>query len=118
MSQDYHSQLKIKIRQLVIATYQLTSTWPKSEIYGLTSQVQRSAVSVGANHVEGYARQTGKSHRLFIGIAYGSLQELEYLLDLSVDLRYSTKSKVDMLRPMIKEIGAMLWGIMRRLELK
>jgi len=74
--------------QMVMETYSLTARFPKEELYGLTSQMRRAAVSVPANIAEGFAR-LGKNEKLnFYNIAQGSLAELSYFLILARDLRY------------------------------
>ncbi len=63
--------------------YLLTDSFPKSEIYGLTSQMRRCAVSIPSNLAEGHGRTSGKEFLQFIGIAYGSICELETQILLS-----------------------------------
>ena len=69
--------------QLVIAVYKHTVRFPREELFGLVSQIRRAAVSVTANVVEGCARRTQADYTHFLNIAFGSLRELGYLLDLS-----------------------------------
>src|SRR6266513_6453783 len=73
-------------RELAKAVYLTTSTFPRKEIYGLTSQCNRAAVSVAANLAEGSSRRSRKDQAHFSEIAYGSLMELACLLILSRDL--------------------------------
>ncbi len=73
---------------LVILVYRATSRFPQSEQYGLTSQLRRAAVSVPANIAEGAARNGSKEFLHFLGIASGSLSELDTLTDLSRQLGY------------------------------
>jgi four helix bundle protein len=68
--------------------YQITEGMPKHEIYGLTSQIRRASVSVPANIAEGYGRNHRKEYVQFLGVANGSLKELETLLLLAHDLNY------------------------------
>jgi len=68
--------------KLVEEVYKRTSTFPKSETYGLLSQIRRAAVSVPTNIVEGCARKTHAEYAHFINQAFGSLREVGYLLDL------------------------------------
>lgn len=71
--------------------YKLTKTFPKDEVYGITSQLRRSSVSVILNYIEGYARIKDKVHKNFLEISYGSLKESKYLLHFSFIENYLTK---------------------------
>ena len=71
-------------RKLVKATYEITSNFPQREVYGLTSQTNRAAVSVAANLAEGSARRSRKDQAHFSEISYGSLMELACLFILHV----------------------------------
>jgi four helix bundle protein len=82
----------------VKTTYALTKTWPKEEIYGLTSQARRAAVSIPANLAEGLGRGTPKEIARFAQIALGSLYELDTLLCLAAELAYSPQDAVAPLR--------------------
>ncbi|MDN3666659.1 four helix bundle protein [Algibacter miyuki] len=75
-------------RELVQLVYQLTKCFPKEELYGLTNQIRRCAVSVPSNIAEGCGRQSNKETIHFLYIAKGSLQEVETQLYLSFDLEY------------------------------
>ncbi|MBW2553270.1 MAG: four helix bundle protein, partial [Deltaproteobacteria bacterium] len=77
-----------KAHQLVLSIYQCTEAFPKKEIYGLTSQFRRAAISVAANIAEGF-RKTGKPDKCrYMNISQGSLEECRYYLILSKDLGY------------------------------
>ena len=77
-----------KSHEFVLGIYHLTRAFPKSEIYGLTSQLRRAAVSIPANIAEGFTR-AGKADKLrFLNIAQGSLEECRYYLILTRDLDY------------------------------
>lgn len=80
--------------ELVKEIYKLTKDFPDKEIYGLTSQMRRSAVSVPSNIAEGFRRQHSKEFKQFLSIALGSLAELETQLILSKELNY-LKEKED-----------------------
>lgn len=75
---------------LVIKVYRMTRTFPDDERYGLTSQIRRAAVSIGANIVEGSARSSEADYVRFLTIAYGSACELEYELSIAGRLGYLT----------------------------
>lgn len=68
---------------LVVAVYKMTASWPKDELYGLTSQARRSAVSVPANIAEGYGRENLGSYIHFLKMAQGSLKELETHIEVA-----------------------------------
>jgi len=82
-----------KAHQFVLSIYVLTKEFPKTEIYGLTSQLRRSAVSIPANIVEGFKKK-GKADKVrFFNIAQGSLEETRYYLILVKDLGYGDTSE-------------------------
>jgi four helix bundle protein len=78
----------VKAHQLTLAVYQATTTFPKEELYGLTSQMRRSAASIPTNIAEGCGRGSDDDFRRFLQIAMGSASELEYQLLLAHDLGY------------------------------
>ena len=79
-------------RELVSAIYRLTQSFPKEEIFGLTSQMRRAAVSVPSNIAEGAARSGRKEFAQFLNVARGSLSELETQLLIAGDLGYMSDS--------------------------
>jgi len=74
--------------KLVLAVYKATESFPKHELYGLTSQARRAAFSSAANIVEGASRKGRNEFRHFLDIALGSLSELEYALEVAMALEY------------------------------
>lgn len=98
--------------------YVLTQSFPKSETYGLSSQVQRAAVSVPANIAEGRAKDTTKELLRHISIAHGSLAELETHLLLAQSLHYCDEGSIDGLLSLRAEEGRMLNGLRRKLKAK
>lgn len=102
-----------KASELVMETYKITRNFPKEELFGLTSQMRRCAVSVPANIVEGYGRKTTKDKMQFYYIARGSLNELEYYIDLASDLGYINKSEFLRLNSLRIEVGKLLSGFMK-----
>jgi four helix bundle protein len=83
-----------KAHQFVLGIYKYTEIFPKAEIYGLTSQFRRAAVSIAANIAEGF-RKRGKAEKArFYNIAQGSLEECRYYLILSRDLEYGENSEL------------------------
>jgi four helix bundle protein len=89
--------------KLVLEIYKLTKFFPSHELYGLTQQMRRAAVSVPSNIAEGYYRKHSAEFRQFVSIVYGSLSELNTQYLLSVDLGY-TKQNIDF-EQLIDEIG-------------
>jgi len=77
-----------KSYDLCLKTYRMTTTFPKDERYGLTSQIRRSAVSIPSNIAEGYGRKTTLDYIRMLYIAYGSVRELETQVLLAGDLGY------------------------------
>ena len=100
-------------RELAKAVYLTTSTFPRKEIYGLTSQCNRAAVSVAANLAEGSSRQSRKDQAHFSEIAYGSLMELACLVVLSVDVGLLPEASESKLRDSIERISAQLNALRR-----
>ena len=112
----YHELLQLKINEYVHGVYQLTKNFPNDELYGVTAQTRRSSLSVALNYVEGYASGRAKAHKNFLEISYGSLKESLYLLDFSYIEGYiKNKDGYERLKTQGLEIGAMLWGIIRRM---
>ena len=95
-------------RELESKIYPLTKCFPRFEIYGLTSQVNRAAISVAANLAEGSARTSRKDQAHFSQIAYSSLMELACLLIIAVDLDYLAVADEAMLRAHIDEVSRQL----------
>ena len=81
-----------KAHQFVLSIYALTAQLPKSELYGLTSQFRRAAVSMPANIAEGFKKRTKPDKTCFLNIAQGSLEECRYYLILTRDLGYADTS--------------------------
>jgi four helix bundle protein len=91
--------------------YRLSAQFPKHEIYGLASQLQRAAVSIPSNIAEGQARNSNKEFHYFFGIARGSLAELETQLMLAQQFGYLTEEKVNHTLGKAEEVGKMLKGL-------
>lgn len=103
---------------LTIKIYKVTEKFPKSEIYGLVSQMRRAAISVPANIAEGYERQYNKEYIQFLTVARGSLGELETYLLLAKDLKYITRRTFEELEQDRKEVIRLLQGLIRSQESK
>jgi four helix bundle protein len=100
---------------LVLETYELTWRFPKEEIYGLTSQVRRSAVSVPSNIAEGQGRGVGAEFAHHLRISQGSLQEVETQLLLAERLRYITGGELEHVLATAAEVGRLNRGLQKSL---
>jgi four helix bundle protein len=107
-----------KSRMLVSRVYRLTSTFPREELYGLASQLQRAGVSVPSNIAEGKSRRSTKDYMRFLDIAYGSIAEVETQLYIACDLGYTTEKKIVLLLDGYAEVGRMLNGLLNSLAEK
>ena len=107
-----------KAHQFMLLIYKETSSFPKHELFGLTSQIRRAGVSVPANIVEGQASNSKRDFLNFLNIANRSLVEVEYLLEASLDLKYLAKEKFDKLETLRCETGNLLNGLMRSIKSK
>lgn len=102
-----------KAHQFVLTVYRISQTFPRSEVYGLTSQFRRTAVSIAANIAEGF-RKKGKADKLrYYNIAQGSLEECRYYLILAKDLEYGDVSSASLLMVEVsKLLGAYSMSIL------
>jgi four helix bundle protein len=94
-----------KAHEWVLAAYGYSAGFPKSEIYGLSSQLRRAAVSIPANIAEGFRRQTRADKARFLNISQGSLEECRYYLILGQDLGYGN---ADAFMPLLEEVSRLL----------
>ena len=101
---------------LVLEIYKYTKNFPKEELYGLTSQIRRAAVSVPANIVEGCARPTEKDYVHFLNIAFSSLAEVGYFIKLSHKLEYLNKGEYNKLNNQFKESYRTLFGLIKSFQ--
>jgi four helix bundle protein len=101
---------------LAAITYQLTSDFPKHELYGLTSQIRRAATSVPANIAEGYGRESKGAYVQLLRVAQGSLKELETHLLLADRIALTSAAAIDPLLIRCDTIGRMLHGLIRSLD--
>jgi four helix bundle protein len=100
-----------KAMDLVTSTYRATARFPKDELFGLTSQARRAAVSIPSNIAEGQGRLSEKEFRHFLGNARGSLMELETQLQVAENLGYLQKEEVAGLLQSCGEVGRLLNGL-------
>ena len=104
-----------KADDLAYQVYMATKIFPKEEIYGITSQLRRAALSIPTNVVEGYGRQGRKELKQFVNIALGSLAEVEYLLDFSLRLKYLTIEEHKKVQDLRQQVGNLLWKFYKSL---
>ena len=101
---------------LTVAVYQRTRSFPREEMYGLTSQLRRASYSVPANIVEGSSRESKKDYLHFLYIARGSLSETQYFIHLAGRLGYLSKEEADNLHGQTKQVFVRLHGLIRAVE--
>ncbi|MCI0630275.1 MAG: four helix bundle protein [Phycisphaerales bacterium] len=105
-----------KAHALVVAIYKASTSFPKEELYGLTSQLRRSAVSVPSNLAEGCGRGSDADLARFVQMAMGSASEMEYQLLVIHDLGYVATQVYDTLNSAVCEIKRMLAGLLQKLK--
>ena len=100
---------------LSLSIYRLTQTFPKEELFGLSSQIRRASVSVASNIAEGYVRGTRGEYKQFLAIARGSLYEVQTQLFLASELAYGTPETLDHAKSLATQIERMLNSLLRKL---
>ncbi|MGA2169955.1 MAG: four helix bundle protein [Terracidiphilus sp.] len=98
--------------QLSVSIYRLTRSFPSEEIYGMTSQMRRSSVSVASNIAEGHGRLSTGEYRQFLGIARGSNFELQTQLEIARALGYSDSRMLEEAEGLSFEVGKMISGVL------
>ena len=111
-----YRELKVwqKSMDLVEKVYEIVSSFPKEEKYGLISQIQRSAVSIPSNIAEGAGRNSNKEFRNFLGIANGSSNELVTQLIISMKVNYVKENELDAIFSLITEIQKMNFSLIKK----
>lgn len=107
-----------KAKQLVLSIYRLTSKFPKTETFTLVPQMRRATISILANIVEGYSRETSAEYARFLTISIGSITELEVYVDISYELDFITKNEVDKINGLILETKNLLYGSRKAVRAK
>jgi len=105
-----------KAMLLVTETYKLTKQFPKEEIFGLTSQVRRSAISVPSNIAEGFGRKSNKEFERFINIAIGSLFEYQTQIEIGKNINYLNEQQFNTLYEKSRELEAMMISFAQKMN--
>jgi len=105
-----------KAHQLTLFIYRVTETFPKDELYGLTSQMRRCAASIPANIAEGCGRNGNKELNYFCQVAMGSASELEYHILLARDLKLVTEDDYNAVAALVIEVKKMLYSLIQKLK--
>lgn len=113
---DFHN-LKVwaKAHEFVLGLYEVTADFPKTEIYGLTSQLRRAGVSIPANLAEGCGRHTKIEFARFLHVAMGSASEVQYHLLLAQNLKFLKTSDYQRLEDQVSEVKRMLTSLIQKL---
>ncbi|MFP5230743.1 MAG: four helix bundle protein [Acidobacteriota bacterium] len=101
--------------ELSVCIYRLTGDFPREEAYGLTSQLRRSSVSIASNLAEGYGRASKGEYRQFVGIARGSVLELQTQLVMARALGFGKEAILRAAENLAEEVGKMTWALMQKL---
>ncbi|GAB1346586.1 four helix bundle protein [Cloacibacterium normanense] len=101
---------------LTLEVYKITESFPKEEIFGLTSQIRRASSSIGINIVEGCGRGSDEDFKRFLRNASGSAFEVEYILLLSKDLNYISEEKFIELNPKAEELKMKISKLILKIE--
>jgi len=116
MAQDYR-ELMVWQRaiDLPVLIYKITESFPKSEVYGLSSQMRRAGISIASNIAEGRGRLNAREFRQFLGIARGSTCEVLTQLHVSKQLRYATEHSISEAEARSNELSKMLLAFIQKL---
>lgn len=113
---EFVRKLKQKMDSYAHLVYKISRKFPKEELYGITSQSRRAALSVILNYIEGFARQKKAVKKNFWEISYGSLKEVQYILYFSLKEKFINKKDYEEVYKLGDEIAAMLWKSIKSLE--
>ena len=105
-----------KAHELTLATYKLTETFPRSEQFGIVSQLRRSAASVSANIAEGFGRRTTKELLRCLQISRGELEETRYFMILSRDLKHISPAEFESMNNRCDSVGQLINALGRSLK--
>jgi four helix bundle protein len=117
MSESIYRRLEVwkEAMRLAVETYKVTQTFPRHELYGITSQIRRAAVSVPSNIAEGRGRGSKRDFCRFAMQARGSLFELQTQLTISATLQYATRENLAQLMRQSETVSRLLNGLIRYL---
>lgn len=115
-----HKDLDVwkKAIDLSVEAYRLTGSFPKEEIYGITSQMRRASVSIASNIAEGAARRTDKDFIHFLYMALGSASELDTQIEIAIKVGHAGIDEMEDLQGKVGVISKMLYGLIRSVEQK
>src|SRR3989344_2495608 len=120
MNSDVKSHKDLVVWQkavsLSLITYKITKNFPQSEMYALSSQMRRAAVSIASNIAEGRSRRTRKDFQHFLHMAYGSAAELETQLLIAKQLSFCSESQFQENNSLLSEVSKMLRAMIQKLE--
>ncbi|MFT3679270.1 MAG: four helix bundle protein [Ferruginibacter sp.] len=113
-----YKDLKVweKAHQLTLGVYEASKKFPKEEVYGLTSQLRRAAVSIAANIAEGCGKNTQNDLANYLNISLGSSNETEYFILLAKDLNYLSIADYEILMKLVNEVKAMLIALIGKVR--
>lgn len=103
-----------KSHELILMIYKITKTFPKEEMFGLTNQLRRAAVSITSNIAEGFSRNSYKEKAQFYSISLGSLTETENQLFIARDVSYLNPTIVNQIIPLMITINKLLNGLIKK----
>ena len=118
MTVSDHRQLIVwqKGVALALETYRISRSFPREEMYGLTSQIRRASVSIPSNIAEGNGRRHRAEYAHHVSIARGSLREVETLAEIAHGLEYIRNEELAMFRELLDHVGRMLTRLLKGLE--
>lgn len=101
---------------LVVMIYELSEKFPNKEVYGLTSQIRRAAISVPSNIAEGHTRESTKEYMYHLSIAHASLTEVETQIEIAYRLNYCTEQELNALFASCAVLGKQLYSLRNSLQ--
>jgi len=108
--------LRKKMDEYAHYCYKITRSFPREELFGITSQLRRASLSVILNYIEGFARLEKGNQKVFLETSYGSLKESKYLLHFSLVENLLKKKEYKLAIDLAEEIGAMLWTEIKNIK--